>query len=193
MKHFSRFSLMFLALLLFNAAIGQDEEAPVQKGFDKNKLFFGGNFGLSFGNYTMINVTPQVGYRFNKTFAAGTGLSFQYTSYKTRYENSAYDYKETYGVAGLNIFGRLYPIDFAFLQLQPEFNYVWGNLKFYDGVTPEQTLDSKFVPSILAGAGAGIPAGRGAFIVMAQYDLLQQDRNPYGNRVFFSFGYNTGF
>ncbi len=186
------FTLMLLFLLAFNAAFAQDEEAPEKKGFDKNKLFFGGSLGLSFGSYTFINVSPQVGYRFNKTFAAGTGINVQYSSYKTDYNNPSVDYKEQYGMAGLNIFGRIYPIDFLFLQLQPEMNYTWGDLSFYDG-RAEQKLESKFVPSLLGGLGAGIPAGRGAFIVMAQYDILQQDRSPYGSGVFFQFGYNTGF
>ncbi len=186
------YSLILILLFAFKAIFAQDEEAPEKKGFDKNKLFFGGSLGLSFGSYTFINVSPQVGYRFNKTFAAGTGINLQYSSYKTDYNNPSVDYKEQYGVAGLNIFGRIYPIDFLMLQLQPEMNYTWGNLSFYDG-TPEQKLESKFVPSLLGGIGAGIPAGRGAFIVMAQYDILQQDRSPYGNGVFFQFGYNIGF
>ena len=186
------FILMLIILLSFNAAFAQEEEAPEKKGFDKTKLFFGGSLGLSFGSYTFINVSPQVGYRFNKTFAAGTGINLQYSSYKTNYGDASLDYKEQYGMAGLNIFGRIYPVDFLLLQLQPELNYTWGNLSFYDG-TPERKLDNKFVPSLLGGVGAGIPAGRGAFIVMAQYDILQQERSPYGSGVFFQFGYNVGF
>ncbi len=27
---------------------------------------------------------------------------------------------------------------------------------------------------------------------MAQYDLLQQERSPYGSQAFFNFGYNIG-
>jgi hypothetical protein len=34
--------------------------------------------------------------------------------------------------------------------------------------------------------------GRGAFIIMVQYDLLQQTMSPYGNKAFFNFGYNIG-
>ena len=185
-------TVMLILLMAFNAAVAQDEEAPEKKGFDKSKLFFGGSLGLSFGSYTFINVSPQVGYRFNKTFAAGTGINLQYSSYKTDYYNPAVDYKEQYGMAGLNIFGRIYPIDFAFLQIQPELNYTWGKLSYYNG-NPEIKLDNKFVPSLLGGVGAGIPAGRGAFIVMVQYDILQQERSPYGSNVFFQFGYNVGF
>jgi hypothetical protein len=183
---------LLLAIVLLTAlhitTIAQDEEEP-KRGFDKEKLFFGGNFGLGFGsNSTLINVSPQIGYRFNQYFAAGAGVNFLYSSYRYAWQN----YKENYGMAGLNIFGRVYPIEYIFLQAQPELNYNWGKFKFDDG-TPDQKLKGKIVPSLLGGAGAAIPAGRGAFIVMIQYDLLQNDRTPYGNRAFYNFGYNIGF
>lgn len=188
-----KFLLTASLLALFSvAAVAQDEgEEPVKQGFDKNKLFFGGNFGLGFGSIsTIINVSPQIGYRFNRYLAAGAGINFIYSSYK--YEWSVPQYKEQYGVTGLNIFGRFYPIDYAFVQLQPEANYTWLRYKYYDD-RPDDKLPNKIVPSLLGGVGAAIPAGRGAFIVMAQYDLLQNERSPYGNRAFFNFGYNIGF
>lgn len=179
-----------LLLALHITTLAQDEEEP-RKGFDKDKLFFGGTFGLGFGsNNTLINVSPQAGYRFNQYLAAGVGVNFIYSSYRYRYYSP--EYKESYGVAGLNVFGRVYPIEYLFLQIQPEMNYNWGKFKFYDG-RPDEKLDAKIVPSLLGGAGAAIPAGRGAFLIMIQYDLLQNTRSPYGNRAFYNFGYNFGF
>ena len=175
-----------LSLSLFS----QEEEEP-KKGFDKSKLFIGGNFGLSFGDFTLINISPQVGYRFNNILAAGVGVNGIYSSARSRFINGETASRENYGVVGLNIFGRVYPIEYAFIQLQPELNYTWGKLKEY---SPDVVykLDGKLVPSLLAGAGAAIPAGGGAFIIMAQYDLLQNNRTPYGEKVFFSFGFNFG-
>lgn len=188
----NRKSLLLAITLLTTlhfTTLAQDEEP--QRGFDKSKLFFGGNFGLGFGsNNTLVNLSPQIGYRFNPWLAAGVGLNFIYSSYRYRFTSP--EYKEHYGVAGLNVFGRVYPIEYLFLQIQPEANYNWGKFKFYNG-TPDQKLDGKIVPSLLGGAGAAIPAGRGAFIIMVQYDLLQEDRSPYGNRAFYNFGYNIGF
>lgn len=189
---------IILAACLFTmfsaVAVAQDEpEEPKEKGFDKSKLFIGGNFGLGFGNVsTLVNVSPQIGYRFNKYLAAGVGINFIYSSYKYNYQTTD-EYKEQYGVAGLNVFGRVYPIQYVFLQVQPEANYTWGKQKFtnYDF---EQKLDSKIVPSLLGGVGAAIPTGgRGYFLISANYDLLQNARSPYGNHAFFNFGYNVGF
>jgi hypothetical protein len=185
--------LVFAVLVLAaGAAQAQEEEPAEKKGFDKSKLFFGGNFGMNFGDYTLINVSPQIGYRFNPWLAVGAGPNFIYSSILYRYWNGDKDYRANYGVAGLNVFGRVYPIEFILLQIQPELNYTWGKYKFYDG-TPNLKLDSKFVPSLLAGAGGVIPAGRGSFIAMVQYDLLQNERSPYGKRAFYNFGYNIGF
>ncbi len=189
--------IILLLLVIGQYSFAQDEKPasgePV-KGFDKSKLFFGGNFGLSFSTYySLINISPQVGYRFNQYFAAGAGVNFIYSSQKYVDFNGSDLYRYNYGVTGLNIFGRVYPIQQILLQIQPEMNYTWGKVKYYQTNT-SQKLSPKFVPSLLAGAGGVIPAGgSGSFIVMVQYDLLQQDRSPYGNHAFFSFGYNIGF
>ena len=164
------------------------------KGFDRSKLFVGGNFALSFGNVTIVNISPQLGYRFNRFLAAGVGINGQYSAFKTEYANGATYSRESYGVAGLNIFGRFYPIQYVFIQAQPEFNHVWVTSKYYDTNPATEYKIKKFVPSLLAGAGGAIPTGgRGYFIIMAQYDVLQQEYTPYGSKAFFSFGYNVGF
>ena len=186
-----------LAICVFStvaiSVFAQEEEQPEKKGFDKSKLFISGTFGLSFGDFTLVNISPQLGYRFNNILAAGVGINGIYSSAKTRYVTGETALREDYGVVGLNIFGRVYPIQYAFLQIQPEANYTWGKLKDY-GPDPDEEykLEGKFVPSLLAGAGAAIPAGGGAFVIMAQYDLLQNTRTPYGSKVFFSFGFNFG-
>jgi len=182
--------LLLVTPTLFVVAQDEEPEEEPKKGFDKEKLFFGGTFGASFGNYTFVNVSPQVGYRFNRFFAAGTGINFIYSSSKYDYGNPNLDYKNEYGVVGLNIFGRVYPIEYILIHAQPEVNYTWGKVKFYDG-TPEQKLDGKFVPCLLVGGGAAIPmGGRGAMTVMLQYDVIQDVRSPYGTNPFLSIGFS---
>jgi len=168
--------------------VPEREEKP---GFDKSKLFVGGNFGLSFGDYSIVNISPQLGYRFNDYFAAGAGVNFQFTSSKYRDFNGNSTYKQAYGVTGLNIFGRVYPIKYIMAQVQPELNYVWGKEKYYDG-SPDVKIPGKLVPALLLGGGAVIPQGNGALVIMVQFDVLNQPQSPYGNRPIYNFGYNIG-
>lgn len=180
--------LSFFYSIIAMSAVAQDEEQLPQKGFQKEKLFVGGNFGLSFGNYTLINISPQLGYRFTDFFAAGIGINAQYVS--VRGFDSWGEYKSVSGVTGLNIFGRVYPVPQFMLQLQPEANYIFGKDIYYEPTRVEYKNDAMIVPSLLAGGGAVLPAGRGAMILSVFYDVVQHRNSPYGRRPIFNIGYN---
>jgi hypothetical protein len=173
--------------------IAQEVPEEEQKGFQKERLFFGGNFGLTFGDYTLINVSPQIGYRFTERLAAGMGINMQYVSFKERdFRTNNILYKTSQGVAGLNVFGRAYPIKQFFVQLQPELNYIFGKQTYFQP-REEFKMDAEIVPSVLAGGGMAIPGGRGAFLVSIFYDVLQHKNSPYGRKPVYTFGYNIGF
>lgn len=178
---------IFCSSVLF----AQEEETEEKKGFSRDKLFVGGNFGLSFGDYTLINVSPQLGYRFNKYLAAGVGVNGQYVSIKERDFSGNPFRRVSQGVVGLNVFGRVYPINNIMVQLQPELNYIFGNQRFYN---PRQDfkIDAEIVPSLLAGGGVVLPSGNSAFIISVFYDVLQRENAPYGTQPFINFGYNIG-
>lgn len=191
MKHFFVFTL---GLLLMKGSFAQDEPVT-ERGFKKENVFVGGNFGLAFGNYTLINVSPQVGYRFNKTLAAGMGLNLLYVSSKetawSSANNAYYQYKQVQGITGLNLFGRIYPVQNFMIQLQPELNYRFGYIKYLDGRDPQKTsLDAEIVPSLLAGGGLVMPGPAGAFMITVMYDLMQNENSPYGSKPVVNVGYN---
>lgn len=168
------------------------QDTAIYRGFDKQKLFTGGNLGLSFGSITYINLSPLIGYRFSDLFAAGVQINAQYESVRyENFDNSLYK-KERYGVIGAGVFGRVYPLRQFFLQLQPEMNFIFGKVKYYDG-TPEQKYRDQ-VPSLLGGGGYSQSlGGNSAFVIMVLYDILQDDRSPYGNKPIFRAGVNIGF
>ncbi len=149
-------------------------------GFKKENLVFGGTFGLYFGDYTSLNISPQVGYRFSKYFTAGVGIG--YTYYK---EDNYYGYEDwTQNYLGGNIYAQLNPVSFLRFQVQPELYGFWGSYQ----------PDKKTVACVLVGGGIILPAGRnGGISMMVYYDVLQEDYSPYGNQVFFSVGYTFGF
>jgi hypothetical protein len=177
--------MLFICIALIQSGMAQDGDT---KGFDKSKLFIGGNLGLAFGTYTVVNISPQVGYHFSPMFAAGVGINYSYYGYDDGYLNS----KQTY--AGMNVFGRFYPIQQLFIQVQPELNYMWASQRI-DGAAQDQgTIKiNQFVPSLLLGGGAAIPAGRGAIVISVMYDVLQNVWSPYYHQAVYGFGYNIGF
>ena len=177
--------LVFICLSQYIMAQEEEEKGP------SDRWFLGGNFGLTFGDYTLINVSPQIGYRFTNSVAAGAGVNFQYISIKDRDGNGDTYRKVSQGVTGLNIFGRVYPIRNIMLQLQPEANYVFGKEKYYN--PRYENKFKKLVPSLLAGGGLVFPSGRGAMIMSVFYDVLQDPNSPYSNRPIINFGYNIGF
>lgn len=180
------FSLVIILAAFIQCATAQDSDG---KGFDKSKLFVGGNLGLAFGYATIINVAPQVGYHFSPIFAAGVGLNYAYYSYDNGYNNY---YKETY--LGMSVFGRVYPLQQFFIQVQPELNYVWGNGYFPSINQFENSKVNQFVPSLLLGGGAAIPTGgNGAITISIMYDVIQNPLSPYFHQAVYGFGYNIGF
>ena len=182
--------LLIISVLITSCVMVHAQDGTEKQGFDKSRLFFGGYLGLSFSSYsTAINISPQVGYFFNEHFAAGVGVSYSYYKYTYYYgSNLSQQYSSSY--AGMNVFGRFYPIRQVFIQVQPEFNYVWGN-NYY--ATTVDGKVSEFVPSLLLGAGGAIPAGRGALIISIMYDVVQNRLSPYYQQAVYSFGYNIGF
>lgn len=153
------------------------------QSFDVRKLEIGGNFGLQFGSYTLVNVAPQIGYRFSPYLTAGAGVSYSY--YKDDYYSGSrkYDYSSNY--FGMNVFGRFYPIKYLVFSVQPEANRMWRSVDGPGG----KTNMTKFVPSVLVGGGVRF----GPITAMIKYDLVQDDYSPYSDNIFYSIGYTFSF
>ena len=187
--------ILLLTVLYAGTAFAQDEDPvatkpkPVEKkGFKKENIFLGGNLGVQFGSYTFVNVSPQVGYHFNKHFEAGAGVNLQYVSQKV-YDQYGNDfYKESYYVFGGNLFARVFPVRPVFLQIQPEYNWINARLKYYNSSYPVQKYTAH-APSLLVGIGASFDGG----LISIMYDVLQNPASPYSSKPFLSIGIGYGF
>lgn len=153
------------------------------QGFDRSKLEIGGGIGLQFGDYTVINVSPQVGYRLSPYFTAGAGVAYTYYKNDISYDNKKYDYKASY--FGMNVFGRFYPIQYVVLSVQPEASRMWKSMDGPQG----KVKKNEFVPSVLLGGGVRL----GPVTAMIQYDVIQDDNSPYSDKIFYSVGYTFSF
>ncbi|MGE5518823.1 MAG: hypothetical protein ACM3VS_02770 [Candidatus Dadabacteria bacterium] len=185
-----RIRIVVVIVAVFSSLVVFSQDSVVHRGLRKENFFVGGNFGLTFGRYTLINVSPQLGYRFNKYVAAGVGLNLLYISDKEKdlYGN---DYRKVVqGVTGINLFGRVYPLQYLMFQVQPEANYIFGKQIFYQPTRETYNLDAEIVPSLLMGGGFVMPSERASLIISLMYDVLQDKNSPYGTKPVVNVGYN---
>lgn len=147
--------------------------------FDMRKLTFGGNIGMQFGNYTMIDISPQVGYNITNSFNAGGGIS--YTYFKDSWHSYGDKYTEKRNYFGFNVYGRYTVLNYLVLSVQPEINGMSQKLK---GGGAESDKN-KLVPSVLVGAGLRL----GPLMASVYYDVIQNDYSPYGNKIFYGLSY----
>lgn len=72
--------ISFLLILFFNAFALYSQQISGNKGAPpvRERIFFGGNFGLQIGTYTYIEVSPLIGYWLLPRVAVAAGPSFKY-------------------------------------------------------------------------------------------------------------------
>jgi hypothetical protein len=184
------FSIALIFSIYFStSAFSQIEEEKTNKPSIKEKLFFGGGLGLSFGDVTFVNIAPVVGYRITPKLSAGLRLFYQYRSYKDYYSGTG---NQTYSSNdfGVGVFGRF--IVFGPIYIQAEYEYT--SYEYYIQIDEKQRLGFN---SFMAGGGFMQPMGRNvAFFLTAMYNFSYKDDNspqPYGSPLILRMGVSAGF
>jgi len=179
MNYFKRTTSVLALLALCLLAVAQ-ETSEAKKPF-REKLFMGGNLGLTFGTYTNIIVSPVIGARLNEKIYAGLGIEYQYTEDK-RY-NPSLTYNQYGGrvFAQYNIVPKLYAhTEFAGYSME---RYVRRGRK-----------ERGFVPFIYVGGGyRQMISERAFFSVQVLFDVLQDSHSPYKAwEPIYSVGFGVG-
>ncbi len=73
------------------------KESSDKKGFDWSRTTIGGGLGLSFGDFTMIEVAPNFGYYLIDQILAGVGLNYTYYNDKLANFNTSIYGGRVYG------------------------------------------------------------------------------------------------
>lgn len=142
------------------------------------RLVYGGNLQLNFGNLTIIEVSPRVGYRVTEDLIAGLGTNFMYIGYRENYfypGSPSFDFT----VWGGNVFTSYnVPIGLP-VALQGEFEML--NFDVYNPQTFEE--ERQWVPALRFGGGyfQAINNRGGGVYLVALYDVLW-DRDKSFNR-----------
>ncbi|HEX7412034.1 MAG TPA: hypothetical protein VF298_07850 [Bacteroidales bacterium] len=153
-----------------------------------DRFFFGGNFGLQFGDITLIDVSPMVGYRITEKVAGGISFSYKYYYYKNFFYNPySYSFTDmTSNIYGASIFGRYYFVENLFAHA--EYEYL---IYSYDNYRPNSTgssysksTETVDVPGLFLGGGYRQPiGGRVFFTITILYNVNESQYSPYSNPI----------
>ena len=181
----------FAFLMILNVGAQWDGEPPPLK----DRLFFGGNFALSFGNATSIVVSPLAGYQITPKLAGGVGLRYEYF----RYDYPGYVPYDTH-IFGGSVFGRYMIINSisealglggfnSGIFLQAEYEMLSLESQYFDLTNPN--ADGRFyLHSMLIGGGLFQPIGRkGGFLITVLWNLNESYNSIYANPIL-RFGFN---
>lgn len=186
---FTRATALVLMLLLVNFTLSDAQNVKKQAPSLRDRLFFGGYFGLQFGTYTNIDVAPIVGIWVLPRIAVAGGPNF--TFYKDPYgQTTIYGGKVYTEIIFLQDLNNLLPVGIHMgLFLHGE----WEGLSLesaYFKPAPNDT--GRFmVNSFLAGGGIRQPLGmKSAMNITFLWALNDTGYNIYGNpeiRISFMF------
>jgi hypothetical protein len=172
MNRFSKYLTIIFLLLLTASAYAQNDSLFVKRQKQEfrekpawtEKITFGGNFGLQFGQVTQINISPLIGYRITDQFIAGGGPSFIYTSYRIygrKFENT---------ILGGRAFAQ-HGI-FENLAVRGEFEYLSIEYPTLNATGTDIINKREWVANPLIGLSYSFPLGRrSSFNITALYNL----------------------
>jgi hypothetical protein len=179
---FTVFAVIFLGRFDLQ---GQNNENPYKGRPFNERIFFGGDLGLSFGNQlTYIRIAPLIGYSVSPRFAFGLGPSFQY------WEDKRFNPNLETSIYGGSVFARYFLLDQIFLQTEFEVINL-DEIDFNPGDDIRQ--DRVTIPVWFVGGGYGQRIGNSGIMVSVMYDLIGDINSPYPNDLVFRVGGYFGF
>ncbi|NDA61177.1 MAG: hypothetical protein EBX50_03950 [Chitinophagia bacterium] len=171
-----KYLFFFLLLQFHQVVIAQVRSDYNETGFPKTPKYFGSglNLGVS-GRSFNLGINPELGFSVSRWLDAGFAVNFNYYSQNAS-EFSNFRYKNINYGAG--VFARIWPVNFIFLQIQPEYNWIISSQK---NVTTQQTDRFNYsAESMLVGIGYGTRmVGSRISYVSLMIDVLQNPNSPY--------------
>jgi len=147
------------------------KQTPREKAEPSN-VFYGGQLGLSFGDYFRIMVAPMVGWVLDPKSSVGIKVAYEYINDKR------YDPDRTYHNYGASLFYRYRVI--PQLYGHAEFAYYSYQYSIETDALGNLSSERSWVPFLLLGAGYVQPiAPRTSLFIEVLFDVLQDDKSPY--------------
>jgi len=179
---------IFLVALFLLSAVSisvqaQDYFEPdTEEELPQKKVFFGGNFGASFGSDAFfVTISPIIGYRVAPKVSIGGGVIYQYISREFRPINQPVVRINSHNY-GFRAFTNYKLNSFVFATVELENQSV-------ELLTNNSETIREWVPGFMMGLGAYQPIGNKALGVSMLYNFLHDDfRSPYNSALIIRFG-----
>ena len=170
------FLLLFMTAFSITIFAQRDSSEERTGGFQKDKLFTGGDVTVSFyTGGTTLGISPYFGYSLTHWLDAAVSLNFIYQGQKDQYGDK---YRQTN--IGPGAFVRLFPIDFLYAQAQYEHNFI--NAKYIPNNGSGNNRYKTDVNSLLLGAGYSSGRSEGSntyYYLSVMFDVAQLPGSPY--------------
>ncbi len=161
----------------------------------RDRVYYGGNFGLGFSGGLMMEFSPLVGYKFNQPFSVGGGIVSEYASAQLEDAGTRYSYKSfSYGARA---FVRYKVLEDIFFHV--EYSVIKYEIPDYESLGVLQVLPDKSIkmrrttlPGLLPGIGYK-SGGQLSFNLMLLYDLLYTRVNPNASPLAMRMGLEYNF
>jgi hypothetical protein len=165
--------ILFGLIISSSTVFGQrsrNETPPLRE-----RLFYGGSFGLQFGTYTDIDISPVVGLWVLPRLNIAAGPKYRYLKYYEERANifGGRAYTQFFVIRDIN---NIIPINFhlgLFLHAEDEFFKV----NYTDGIDTEEL----FINAPLVGAGISEPLGRRSSLNVMVLWALEDDYDFYSD------------
>lgn len=158
---------------------------PEDSGRQASNVYYGGQIGLTFGDYFRVSIEPLIGYNVTPSLSIGGKARYEYVN-DSRYSEDiiAHNY-------GGSVFSNFFLI--KGLYAHAEFSYM--SYQYQTEIHGEEyKTEREWVPFVLLGGGYAHQISRSAFIfIEALWDVIQDDNSPYAaGEPFISVGVIAG-
>lgn len=169
--------------------------------FDPAKLVYGGNFGAAFStDYTFVDISPLIGYRFTDRFQAGVGGTYIYSRVVYYFANPQTGAPTAFPLSSSIYGARIYGEYDIFKDLFSGNDRIFGhaeveglNVSYYPNGDPYVAPQRTWIGNYFVGGGYRQMIGQRGFINLSVlYNLnyaVNKDISPYSSPFVIRFGF----
>ena len=167
---------LFLAGTHFSMAQDAKPVKP-EEGFSWDRVIVGGNFGLLFGNTTVVDISPLIGYKITERFIAGVGGTYIYFGLKFKEGDRVYidgiltNLKEDYTFSATHYGGRVFTRYFILDNIFAHGEYEVLNLEIFKQFSIKESARITIGSVLLGGGYAGEIGANSQWFIMLLYNF----------------------